>query len=273
MVVVAPVPVPDQKVDHTGPEQLRGVHAMPGVLLELLEELIGLHDVPGSGEAAGPVGPVVGTLLGQHEHPRELPPERPQAGVVGDDREGGLRVEHAHRLQETRDDRSPRGMEGGHLILDDPLQNRPLEILELHRRLVHGAEDVPTSTPGVEMQRPGGHPSAEAIRRHSTPVREEIDHGDRDRSGPDVAISRTEEGAVGTARLVQGPWRDRHAVGTHRRRRRDLCRRREGGPPEERDARQTRFEEAACARRPPRSCHDHVPLVCPWVRGVRGFIA
>ncbi|CAA9366669.1 MAG: hypothetical protein AVDCRST_MAG89-4157, partial [uncultured Gemmatimonadetes bacterium] len=164
------VPVADHHVHQARLEEGGRVHAVVGLLLQLVQEVLRSLDPLRIGEGDAAVIVVHRPLFHLAQPARELLAVLAQERVVGHDVQARHHVHHPRRAQERRDDEGRGGLLGRRLVLGDVLDERLLEVLGDGAAgvLVDGAEDVLAPVAPLEAERLGGQ--AAALLQHREPA-------------------------------------------------------------------------------------------------------
>ena len=212
-----PVDVVEEEIHQARLEQRAGVDALASVAVDQLPERVAVDDLEGAGKSLAVRG-LSGREFDLAEPAGELLRVLAEDRVVRHHHELRRRVEDAGGLEQRGRDHRGGRMLGADLVTDDFRRERSLQSLGKVRKLVHRAERVFLSVPGLEAQRlrlhaatllPGHEPAGEAM---------QVEHRNANGRGPEDAIILAEEEIVQAAGGVFTAGGDGHAIGTRDRR-------------------------------------------------------
>jgi hypothetical protein len=214
-LVAMPVPVADQHVHQARAQESACVDAVGGTLLEQRVHLLVVEDARGAGEAGSVRRGRARILLDRADETLEDVTELAERRIVGHDDEPVLRMEHAGGLQQAVGHHRRRGVARRDLVPDQALGDRALQVRWQHvaRVLVHAAERVVASVRAAKRETLRLLAADAAHRRESSREAAQVEHLDRHRRGPKVAVVATEEHPMERAGAVLRPGDRRRRAG------------------------------------------------------------
>ena len=202
-VVGMTVPVSDQEIHKARAHVGRGVDVLAGIVAERIEQVVATDE--GCCSLHWRQCPFDGP-----QDAAEFFAELSEGRVIGHDVHGGTGMGHAGRVEQRRRDEGGGGVQGAHLVLQHPLDDRLSQAggKRLARRFLDRAEFVGYPVASLHMQAERLAPAALLQRLQAAGVMLEIEDRHADLGGPETPVVR-----------AQGDFRQPDlvaAIGNHR---------------------------------------------------------